>query len=220
MTAAHESLAGARADLASAIAMRMTPVTDRAGRTAQLAALAQDAGTLDDFARLLGDGPSGGMNPAAASAAPAAGEGGLPLPVAGRVLRGYRAADAAGIRRPGLVVAAEPRALVIAPLLGTLRCRGPLLDYGNVTIPEIAPEHLLVLAGLDLLYDLPAGPIPPGTPLGMLPGEGVTPAEFLREARLGDGASGQETLYIEFRHRGEPVDPLMWFATEKQQESQ
>ena len=62
--------------------------------------------------------------------------GHLPLPVKGQVIRGFGEKDAAGIARPGLVIATEPRALVTAPVAATIRYRGPLLDYGNVMILE------------------------------------------------------------------------------------
>ncbi|MEZ5674302.1 MAG: hypothetical protein R3D81_03325 [Thalassovita sp.] len=43
--------------------------------------------------------------------------------------------DAAGIARPGVVLATRPRALVTTPTAATIRYLGPLLDYGNVMIP-------------------------------------------------------------------------------------
>lgn len=213
MTAAHAALAEARAALGAAITTRRASKGAAPEAAEALAALARDARTMEDFARALDAGgeAGGGAEPAREP---------LPLPVSGTLLRGYDSPDAAGIRRPGLILAAEPRALVTAPALGTLRYSGPLLDYGNVIILETAPDTLLVLAGLDLLYDLPQGPVPAGTPLGLLPGEGPVPQEFLRQVRESDGASGRETLYIEVRHRGETVDPSLWFATDKQQESQ
>lgn len=213
MTAARAALAEARTALGSAITTRRASAGDMPGEADALAALARDAGTMADFARALEAG-GGASGDAAMPGEP------LPLPVSGEVLRSYDTPDAAGIRRPGLILAAAPRALVTAPAFATLRYRGPLLDYGNVIILEIAPDTLLVLAGLDLLYDLPEGPVEVGTPLGLLPGEGPAPREFLREVSESDGASGRETLYIEVRHRGEPVDPSTWFATDKQQESQ
>lgn len=213
MTAAHAALAEARVALGAAITTRRSSGGDRSGEAEALAAMVRDARTLEELARGLGagDGVAGDAGPPPAR---------LPLPVQGEVLRLYGAADAAGIRRPGLILVAEPRALVTAPATGTLRYLGPLHDYGNVIILETAPDILLVLAGLDLLYDLAPGIVPAGTPLGLLPGVGAIPEEFVRQVRESDGVSGRETLYIEVRHRGEPVDPSIWFATDKQQESQ
>ena len=52
------------------------------------------------------------------------------------MLRGMNEADAAGIKRPGIILATRPGALVNAPTAATIRYVGPLLDYGNVMILE------------------------------------------------------------------------------------
>src|SRR5699024_10694752 len=75
-------------------------------------------------------------------------KGQLPLPVQGRILRRAGEADAAGIKRPGIVMAAPPRAVVTTPAAATLRYHGPLLDYGNVAILEPQSGILLVFAGM------------------------------------------------------------------------
>ncbi|MGB1024817.1 MAG: peptidase M23, partial [Paracoccaceae bacterium] len=60
-----------------------------------------------------------------------AARGAVPLPVFGVLLGGFEAQDAAGISRPGLLLATAPAALVTSPWFGTVRYAGPLLDYGN-----------------------------------------------------------------------------------------
>ncbi|MEM8774150.1 MAG: peptidase M23, partial [Pseudomonadota bacterium] len=79
-------------------------------------------------------------------------KGKLSLPAEGRVIRSSGEADAAGIVRPGIVMAVRPFALVSTPVPATLRYRGPLLDYGYVVILEPQVGILLVLAGLDVVY--------------------------------------------------------------------
>lgn len=81
-----------------------------------------------------------------------AAKGSLPLPVYGTLLRRAGEADAAGIVRPGILIATRPAALVTAPWPATIRYRGPLLDYGNVMILELAAGYLLILAGLGTVY--------------------------------------------------------------------
>ncbi len=54
--------------------------------------------------------------------------GSLPLPVTATVLHRFNEADAAGIVRPGWVLATGPGALVTAPAAATVRFQGPLLD--------------------------------------------------------------------------------------------
>lgn len=170
--------------------------------------LLEDAETLDSFAtgllRL-----QGAAEEAVADFADLRGR--LPLPLEGTVLRGFGDADAAGIRRPGWVLAVGPAALVRAPVEATLRYAGPLLDYGNVIILEPAADHLIVMAGLGEVFGTEGQPVRPGDPLGLMGGSPPEPGEFLVEATRGGGSLRRETLYIEIRQSGQPVDPAQWF---------
>ncbi len=74
-------------------------------------------------------------------------QGALDLPVLGRVIRRYNDTDAAGVTRPGWVIATRPLTLVTTPWAATIRYLGPLLDYGQVAILEPGEDYLLVLAG-------------------------------------------------------------------------
>jgi len=129
-------------------------------------------------------------------------------------------ADAAGITRPGIVLATRPRALVTTPVPATLRYRGPLLDYGNVIILEPQAGLLMVFAGLDTVYGRTGEVLPGGSPVGLMGGAGdgrdlLAAAET--EAGGNDiGAGRAQTLYIEVRQDNSPVDPLAWFATDKE----
>ena len=139
-------------------------------------------------------------------------EGSLPLPVLGTVLRGAGEADAAGIRRPGMLIATRPAALVTTPWPATIRYRGPLLDYGNVMILEPAEDYLLVLAGLGTVYGSTGDVLEAGAPVGLMGGAEPGGQEFLAAAQQGGGADRTETLYIELRQGKEPVDPAAWFT--------
>lgn len=139
-------------------------------------------------------------------------QGSLPLPVLGTVLRGAGQADAAGIRRPGLLIATRPAALVTTPWPATIRYRGPLLDYGNVMILEPAEGYLLVLAGLGTVYGSTGDVLEAGAPVGLMGGAEPGGQEFLAAAQEGGGADRTETLYIELRQGKKPVDPAAWFT--------
>lgn len=146
--------------------------------------------------------------------------GTLPLPGAGRVIRGYQEPDAAGVARPGLLLALYPGALLTAPSAATIRYTGPLLDYGNVMILEPAPDTLLVLAGLETVYGAPGQILSAGAPLGLMGGLGKGPGdagagEFPEGAAQQAGAERSETLYMELRQGNAPVDPTEWFAATK-----
>ncbi len=149
----------------------------------------------------------------------AARKGQLRLPVEGRILRRAGEADAAGITRPGIVVATRPRALVTTPAPATLRYRGELLDYGNVVILEPQAGLLLVLAGLDVVYGETGQVLPGGSPVGLMGAPPGSPEDpdganaLLIENAKDAGASRTQTLYIEIREDNEPVDPETWFET-------
>ena len=140
--------------------------------------------------------------------------GQIPLPVQGDLLRGFNAADAAGVERPGIIIATRPRALVTAPFAATLRYRGPLLDYGNVMILEPAADVLVVFAGLAEVFGETGQVLPEGTPIGLMGGVAPEVDAILTETAQGSGAQRSETLYIEVRDGQSPVDPATWFAVE------
>ncbi|WP_179378069.1 murein hydrolase activator EnvC family protein [Jannaschia marina] len=195
----------ARVALSEAIAERTDLPPRLAEDGARIAALLGRVDTLEAFAEGLGALPP---TETVDLALP------LPLPVDGRLLRGFRQPDAAGIARPGLVLATVPSAIVTTPADATVRYAGPLLDYGNVTILEPRPETLLVFAGLSEVYARQGEILRAGAPLGLMGGASPEGAENLRDSVTDGGASRPETLYIEVRQGGTPTDPATWFAIE------
>jgi murein hydrolase activator len=170
-----------------------------------LRGLLESADTLDAFAAGLSPDATGGTSFADQ-------KGKLPLPALGKVLRRPNEADAAGVRRPGVTLATQTRALVTAPWPATIRYRGPLLDYGNVMILEPGDGYLLVLAGLDVLYGEVGEVVPADAPLGLMGGPATASAEFVTLAPDGSGGRDTETLYMELRQGALPVDPQEWFV--------
>jgi murein hydrolase activator len=167
--------------------------------------LLESADTLDAFAA--------GLSPDAEAAPGFADQKGrLPLPVLGTLLRRPGEADAAGVRRPGITLATQGRALVTAPWPATIRYVGPLLDYGNVMILEPGDGYLMVLAGLDVVYGEVGEVVASAAPLGLMGGPGAVTEEFITDPPDGTGGRDTETLYMELRQGTEPVDPLPWFA--------
>ena len=98
--------------------------------------------------------------------------GDLSLPVQGLVLRPAGEADAAGVTRPGIIVATRPRAMVDQsdrrddPLYWA-----PCSIYGNVIILEPQAGTLFVLAGLEVVYGQAGQVIARGTPVGLMGGQ-------------------------------------------------
>ena len=86
------------------------------------------------------------------------------------------------------------------------------MDYGNVIILEPEAGYLLILAGLDTVYVNTGAFIPAVGPLGLMHGGAQSDTKDLIVATVqGSGAALSETLYMELRENGVPVDPAEWF---------
>lgn len=202
----------ARTTLSQAISDRTTLPRRFTEDPEALRGLLESADTLGAFANGLElDTGSGDAMRSFAQA-----EGKLDLPTLGSLLLRANEADATGTRRPGITLSTRARALVTAPWAGTIRYRGPLLDYGNVIILEPGGGYLLVLAGLGTVYGEVGEVVGMGAPLGLMGGgEDDSNKEFLASTTDVAGIRETETLYIEIRKGTEPVDPAIWFAATK-----
>lgn len=212
----EQGLAGvqkARAELSQAIADRTDLPRRFTEDPVRTAILISSTETLDGFASGLDavtdqdipaiDGDISGL------------KGRLDLPVQGVVLHRSGESDAAGIARNGLILATRARALVTTPTAATIRYLGPLLDLGNVVILEPQPDTLFVLSGLSEVYGETGQVIPRGSPVGLMGGNAPELGAILSLSGDGTGAGRSETLYIEVREGGSPVDPEDWFQIDK-----
>ena len=138
-------------------------------------------------------------------------KGQLKLPARGKVLRKFNEADAAGVKRSGIILATDPRAIVTSPTAATIRYLGPLLDYGNVAILEPQNGLLFVFAGMDTLYGEIGQVIPALSPIGLMPSQGNDVDKiFKTKANIYSGKLS-ETLYVEVRSGSNAENPLDWF---------
>jgi septal ring factor EnvC (AmiA/AmiB activator) len=208
-----DGLKGAQ-DARAALSLAIQERTDLPLRfeedTVQIALLLASTDTLDTFASGLESTSLAGP----ANVDTLAAKGDLPLPVQGQVLRSYNSADAAGITRPGVIIATRPRAIVTSPTPATILYLGPLLDYGNVVIIEPTANVMFVFAGLAEVYGQVGEIIAAGAPLGLMGGSSPqTDAELTANDQINDGGQSQ-TLYLEVRDGQTPVNPTIWFAIE------
>ena len=138
-------------------------------------------------------------------------KGNLKLPVRGKILYKFNEPDASGIKRSGIILATDPRAIVISPTAATIRYLGPLLDYGNVAILEPQNGLLFVFAGMDTVYGEIGQVIPALSPIGLMPSQSDDVDKiFKTQANIYSGKLS-ETLYVEVREGSEPKNPLNWF---------
>lgn len=203
----------ARAELSQAIADRTDLPRRFTADPIRTAILISSTETLDGFASGLSEMSDKPIADSDSDISDQKGE--LPMPVQGLILHKAGGADAAGIKRPGIVVATRPRALVTSPTAATIRYRGPLLNLGNVVILEPQPDMLIILSGLAEVYGEAGQVIPAGTPVGLMGGKVPESGAILSLSGDGTGTERTETLYIEVREGGSPVDPETWFRTDK-----
>jgi len=203
----------ARAELSQAIANRTDLPRRFTEDPVRTAILIDSTETLDGFASGLSQIADGEISESNVTIEDE--KGNIALPVQGVILHRSGDKDAAGIERDGVIVATRPRALVVSPTSATIRYRGPLLDLGNVVILEPQTDTMFVLSGLDDVYGETGQVIPAGTPVGLMGGEVPQVDAILSLTGDGTGTDRSETLYIEVREGGSPVDPETWFRTDK-----
>lgn len=219
-TAAAEMLGSGLASVQEARRLLASAVTDRSTMPVRFADAPEELQKLRDAAESLEQFAAGIGRLESDVGAPTDGfadaQGSLLLPVVGTVMRPYGEADAAGVRRPGWVIATAPAALVTTPWAGTIRYRGPLLDYGNVMIVEPARGYLLIFAGMAQVFGEVGDVLSAGDPVGLMGGaeapEQEFGARFVADAGRGGDAGRTETLYLELRHQQETLDPAEWFV--------
>ena len=200
-----EGAQSARAALSAAISDRTDLPRRFEDDPVQTALLLASSETLAAFATGLTETQAAGPDARVV-------KGAIPLPVAGRVIRQFQEADAAGIARPGVLIATAPRALVTTPVSATVRYAGPLLDYGNVIILEPAADTLWVIAGLAEVFGDVGQIVPDGAPVGLMGGILTDAQGILMQSAQGSAGTRTETLYLVVRDRQTAVNPAEWFA--------
>ena len=138
-------------------------------------------------------------------------KGNLNLPVRGKILRKFNEADSSGVKRTGIILATEPKAIVISPTAATIRYLGPLLDYGNVAILEPQNGLLFVFAGMDTIYGETGQVIPALSPIGLMPSQSNEIDKIFKTQAIISSGKLSETLYVEVRSGSDAENPLNWF---------
>ena len=197
LEAGLEDVRRARSALADAISNRTDLPPKLATDDAAMQALINSAETLAGFAdSLIPEGVNTDLS-----------NRGWVLPVKGRVLRAYNEADAAGVRRPGLVIATQAEALVTAPLDATVRFSGEVPGQGTVAILEPKAGALVILAGMETSFVRLGEIVSAEAPIGLMGGMQTSKQKNLNESLQESSPFGAETLYMEVRQGRAPVDP-------------
>ena len=125
--------------------------------------------------------------------------GTLPYPAAGRLTGLYGQAMDTGMTRKGIVIRTRQAAQVVAPHDGRIMFAGPFRGYGRLLIIEHGEGYHSLLAGLGRIDATLGQSVVAGEPVGVM------------ESANGDTAE----LYVEFRRKGQPINPLPWLAAQK-----
>lgn len=114
------------------------------------------------------------------------------LPVSGRTLTGFGAAQASGLSQ-GLTLAPLGGAQVVAPAAGRIAFAGPYRGYGRIVIIEHSGGWTSLITGL-ARSDVDVG------------------EEVVSGAPLGVAGPGDPSISLELRRDGEPVNPALFVS--------
>lgn len=118
------------------------------------------------------------------------------LPVRGRIVRTFGAADSSGGDSEGITIRTLSGAQVVAPTSGVVVFAGPFRGLGRLLIIEYGDEYHLLLAGLSRIDTAVGDEVLAGEPVGVM-------------STAGDE---RPTLYMELRRKSRPINPLPWLA--------
>jgi septal ring factor EnvC (AmiA/AmiB activator) len=136
------------------------------------------------------------LTPPATRVQPPAGEGGVILPVRGRVVSRFGEPGERGQAEKGVRIATGPGAAVYAPSDGKVIFAGPFRGYGQLLILAHGDGYHLLIAGFGRIDANVGQAVALGEPIGFMAEE----------------ADGEPLLYVELRRKGEPVNPQSWLA--------
>ncbi len=124
-------------------------------------------------------------------------KGKLPYPVVGKVVGRYGGVLSGGVARRGIDIRTRAGAQVIAPHGGKVVYADKFRGYGNLLILDHGNGFHSLLAGMRDIQTAPGARIESGEPVGFMAPEGA------------------QTLYLEFRRKGEAINPLPWLTASR-----
>ena len=195
----------------------------------RVAALSSEAKTLEELLSNLRDStasaipqphPWPGQNaesliaptlrPTGPSIASARGQ--LSWPAYGTLIRGFGAQTEAGVPAQGVTWETRANSSVVAPWDGRIAFAGPFRRFGQILIIDHGEGYHSLIAGLGQIDAQLGQWVLAGEPLGMT-GVGADAKSGGRASQAQSRSRGS-TLYVEFRHDGQPINPLPWLAAQ------
>ena len=136
------------------------------------------------------------------------GRGHMPFPVIGRIISRFGQPISSGRTHKGLTIETTASAQIIAPHEGKVAFAGPFRSYGQLLIIKHPGGYHSLLAGMARIDAAIGQWVLTGEPTGIMGQTKKTSINGRRHVK-------KPALYIEIRHKGEPMDPLAWLATTK-----
>ena len=129
----------------------------------------------------------------------------LAMPASGRQILGYGDETSFGTKSKGLAIATRSTAQITSPSDGWVVFAGPFRSYGQLLIINGGEDYHVLLAGLSQI-DVSLGQfVIRGEPVGVM-GKSAKP----NQPNSGQGTN--PVLYVEFRKRGQPINPSPWWS--------
>ena len=122
--------------------------------------------------------------------------GSITVPARGKVTGRYGESTGYGNTAKGITIQTRADAQIVAPYDGKVVFAGPFRGYQQILIIEHTGGYHTLLAGMDQ--------VDTGVGQWLLAGEPV--------GSMADSKNGTPRLYFELRRRGQPINPLPWFA--------
>ncbi|MCP4183491.1 MAG: peptidoglycan DD-metalloendopeptidase family protein [Hyphomicrobiales bacterium] len=138
-------------------------------------------------------------------------KGHLIKPVNGVEIRKFGAIDELGEPSPSVAIATRINARVISPADGWVVYSGSFRSYGQLLILNVGSDYHIVLSGMEKVEVGLGQFVLVGEPVGLMGSRRIASASTI------DVELTRPVLAIEFRRKGEPINPAHWWQvnTEK-----
>jgi len=130
--------------------------------------------------------------------------GKLARPASGREIRGFGGDNEFGEKAKGILIATRANAQLTSPVDGWVAYADEFRTYGQLLIINAGGGYHILLAGMRRI-DVSVGQF-------ILAGEPVAVMGAAARGESGQAGRPGQTLYIEFRKDGRPIDPGPWWA--------
>jgi septal ring factor EnvC (AmiA/AmiB activator) len=129
-------------------------------------------------------------------------QGDMPFPARGRIVTRFGQNTDQSTLSKGVSIETRAGAQVVSPYDGQIVFAGPFRGYGLLLIIEHGEGYHTLLAGMERIDGAVGQHLARGEPVGVMAQNVASP-------------EGKPLLYVEFRHNGQPINPLPWLTARK-----